>query len=145
MKKDAGLAAVIKEVIMFCSKCGKQLDERKVEDFCPYCGNKIKEKAGMTQGYNTSPSSISYAQGSYIIKKNAPGAVAGLVCGLIGIFFFGIIFGIIAIVMGNGAKKKVREQPELYTGDGMGTAAIVLGVIDLVCFFFIFLPIMISQ
>lgn len=135
---------------MFCSKCGKQLDESKVEAFCPYCGNKIKEPAGVTQAYNTGSSSTSYSQGSYaqgayIIKKNAPGAVAGLVCGVIGIFVFGIVLGIIAIVMGNGAKKKVKEHPELYTGDGMGTAAIVLGVIALVSFFFIFLPMMITQ
>lgn len=126
---------------MFCSKCGKQLDENKVEAFCPYCGDSIKDTSGGTQVYNTA-SSIPYAQGVQIIRKNAPGAVAGLVCGLIGIFFFGIIFGIIAIILGNGAKKKVKERPEFYTGEGMGTAAIVLGVIDLVFFFLFFLPLM---
>lgn len=135
---------------MFCSKCGKQLDETKVEDFCPYCGNRIKATAGMTQSYSTGFTSASYgqgsyAQGAYTIKKKAPGAVSGLVYGLVGIFLFGVVLGIIAIVMGNSAKKKVREHPELYTGDGMGTAAIVLGIFDIAFFLFVMLPVMLSQ
>ncbi len=63
---------------------------------------------------------------------NAPGAVASMVCGIIGIFCVGLVLGIIALVMGIGAKKKIQQNPGMYGGNGMATAGVVLGIIDVV-------------
>jgi hypothetical protein len=55
-------------------------------------------------------------------------AIAGLVCGLIGLFLYPIVFGPLAIVFGGvGLAKANRGAGH----KGMSIAAIVLGVIDL--------------
>lgn len=62
-------------------------------------------------------------------SKVTPGtAVASLVCAIIGIFIFGIILGPIAIVLATGAKRRIKEDPELG-GDGVATAGLVIGII----------------
>lgn len=116
---------------MFCSKCGKQYDESKINEFCPYCGQKIATDVPKS---SVLPQQSVPSEG---VRKNAPGAVAGMVCGLIGLFFFGIILGIIAIIAGSSAKRKIKEHPELYTGEGMAMAGFILGIVD-VGFFFLF-------
>jgi len=65
-------------------------------------------------------------------QETAPGAVASMVCGIIGIFCCGIVLGIIAIVLGNGAHKRIRQRPDLYGGGGMATAGVVLGIIGFI-------------
>jgi predicted Zn finger-like uncharacterized protein len=68
----------------------------------------------------------------YVRKRNAPGAVASLVWGILGLFICGFIFGIVAITQANSAKKLIAANPELYTGEGIATAGMVMGIIDLV-------------
>lgn len=59
------------------------------------------------------------------VKQPGDGKATGsLVCGIISLFFAGIILGIVAIVMGMQAKK------EGFVG-GKATAGIVLGVIGI--------------
>ncbi|MCS0635684.1 DUF4190 domain-containing protein [Streptomyces sp. LP05-1] len=58
-------------------------------------------------------------------------AIAGLVCGIVGIFFANVILGPLAIIFGAIG----RKQAPAKGGAGMATAAIVLGVIDLLIFF----------
>ena len=62
-------------------------------------------------------------------RPNAPGAVAALVCGLIGMFVCGLV-GIPAIVMGGKAKREIRDSGGYYDGDGLATAGLVLGWIS---------------
>ena len=58
-------------------------------------------------------------------------AIAGLVCGLVGVLFFNVVLGPLAIIFGgigwsranSGAKHK-----------GMAIAAVILGVVDLIIF-----------
>lgn len=64
-------------------------------------------------------------------KTNAPGAVAALVCGIIGFFVCGLILGIVAISKANAAKRAIEADPTLG-GGGMATAGLVLGILDLV-------------
>ena len=71
-------------------------------------------------------------------RTRAPGATDSIWWGILGLFLslcsggiLGIV-GIVAIVTANKAKKLIREQPDLYWGDGLATAGLVIGIIDLV-------------
>jgi hypothetical protein len=66
-------------------------------------------------------------------KVNAPGAVASLVYGIIGLLFCGVIFGPIAIAKANKARSAMATNPT-YGGGGYATAGLVLGIVDLVVF-----------
>ena len=65
-------------------------------------------------------------------KVTAPGATASVVCGVIGFFVAGLILGCAAIGQASAAKKLIEEHPDQYTGGGMATTGMVLGVIDLI-------------
>ncbi|NEB78843.1 DUF4190 domain-containing protein [Streptomyces sp. SID14478] len=55
-------------------------------------------------------------------------AIAGLVCGIVGLFFLSIILGPLAIIFGSvGLRQKAG-------GGGMAKAGIILGVIDVILF-----------
>ncbi|HET7503521.1 MAG TPA: DUF4190 domain-containing protein [Kofleriaceae bacterium] len=66
-------------------------------------------------------------------KVNAPGAVSSLVCGIIGLVFCQIILGPVAIIQANSAKRAMAADPTLG-GEGLATAGMVMGIIDLVFF-----------
>ena len=59
-------------------------------------------------------------------------ATVALVLAIIGIFVFGIILGPIAIYMGSRARGDIDYSQGHLTGRGRATAAIVLGVIEVV-------------
>ncbi|MGY1740100.1 MULTISPECIES: DUF4190 domain-containing protein [unclassified Blastococcus] len=75
---------------------------------------------------------------SYTSQTPAPGrtqgnglAVAGFVCGLVGLLFFSVILGPLAIVFGGiGLNRAKRGAPH----KGLAIAAVVLGVVDLLLF-----------
>jgi len=96
---------------MFCWNCGVEVSEQAV--ICVKCGVSLKK----TQLAESS-------------LQSAPGATASLVLGIIGLFFIPLIFGIIAIVLGAKAKKRIAQEPGVYAGGGKATAGIVLGIID---------------
>jgi hypothetical protein len=64
-------------------------------------------------------------------KLNAPGAVASLVLGIIGLVFCGVVLGPLAIWQATNAKNAISRDP-VYGGGGMATAGMVLGIISLV-------------
>ncbi len=66
--------------------------------------------------------------------KVTPGsAIGGFASGILGIFFiFGIILGILAIILGLSALKKIKRQPEVYNGKALAIAAVILGIIDVI-------------
>lgn len=66
-----------------------------------------------------------------LMQINAPGAVGALICGILALTCCGAITGIPAILLGASAKRQIRENPGLYTGSGMATAGIVLGIISI--------------
>ncbi|MBO1334519.1 DUF4190 domain-containing protein [Streptomyces sp. VRA16 Mangrove soil] len=57
-------------------------------------------------------------------------AVAGLVCGIVGIFFLNIVLGPLAIVFGVLGLRQAAAKG----GTGMAKSAVVLGIVDLVIF-----------
>ena len=62
---------------------------------------------------------------------NAPGAVASLVCGIIGVALVcaGLVLGIVAIMQSKKAKRLIAANPGQYGGAGMATAGFILGII----------------
>ena len=58
-------------------------------------------------------------------------AIAGLVCGLLGLFLFPVVLGPLALVFGLVALNKAKRGAGHR---GMAIAAVVLGVIDVLLF-----------
>lgn len=57
-------------------------------------------------------------------------AIAGLVCGIVGVFFLSIILGPLAIIFGAVALR----QRAVKGGGGMAKAAVILGIVDVILF-----------
>ena len=105
--------------------CAKEEDTKA----CPFCGETIKKSAIKCKhcGNYLDKTIETYAGPS----QNAQGAVAALVCGLIGLFLFGFILGFVAIGQGNKALKQIEANPALK-GQGMAKAGKVIGIIDII-------------
>jgi hypothetical protein len=95
---------------------------------CPRCGSAIPigSQICMNCKHITSPDGIYHGP-----KTTAPGATASLVFGLLGLLICGVIFGPIAISKANAAKAAIKMDPTLG-GEGLATAGMVLGIIDIV-------------
>jgi hypothetical protein len=96
-----------------CPHCRLQIDEGSM--LCPFCGKGLVSPDGIYRGPQTT----------------APGAVASLVLGILGIFVCGLIFGIMAIQKANEAKELIENDPSL-SGGGIATAGKVMGILSLV-------------
>ncbi|MHA6757350.1 DUF4190 domain-containing protein [Streptacidiphilus sp. PAMC 29251] len=59
-------------------------------------------------------------------------AIAGLVCGIVGIFLFNIILGPLALIFGGVGLRNAKRSGAGRSG--MAISAIVLGVVDIVLF-----------
>jgi hypothetical protein len=97
---------------------------------CPHCGRHIRENAPICRYCKRAPTPDGVYRGP---RQTAPGAVASLVCGLVGLLICGVVLGIVAIVKANEAKRAIAADPR-YEGAGMATAGFVLGIVDLVVF-----------
>jgi Domain of unknown function (DUF4190) len=58
-------------------------------------------------------------------------AIAGLVCGIIGVFFANVILGPLAIIFGGIAWSKANQGAPRR---GMAIAAVILGIVDIALF-----------
>jgi hypothetical protein len=73
------------------------------------------------------------------VLPNAPGAVGGMICGIVGTVLscmcFGsivsIILGIVAIQQSRKARDLIAMNPLAYGGRGMASAGMVLGIISI--------------
>lgn len=65
-------------------------------------------------------------------KKKSCMATAGMVCGILGLFFFGIILGPLAIILSGVALCKLSENPNENGGRCQANAGLILGIIDVV-------------
>ncbi|KOG35144.1 DUF4190 domain-containing protein [Streptomyces resistomycificus] len=57
-------------------------------------------------------------------------AIASLICGILGLIFFNVILGPIAIILGAVGMRQAAAKG----GAGMAKAGIILGIVDLVIF-----------
>jgi len=104
--------------MIYCPKCGAANADGSTK--CATCGVEFQVPNAMP-GMGMPPMTP-------MTPAAQPGkglAIAGLVCGIVSFFCFGIVLSILAIIFGGVAKSKG------FRG-GMATAAIVLGVIALV-------------
>ncbi len=62
---------------------------------------------------------------------NSSMAIVSLIAGILGLTFFPVIGGIVAVVTGPMAKKEIRESGGVLGGEGLATAGIVLGWISI--------------
>jgi Na+/melibiose symporter-like transporter len=58
-------------------------------------------------------------------------AIAGMVCGIVGIFLFSVILGPLAVIFGGAGLRNARRGARHH---GMALAAVILGVFDIVLF-----------
>ncbi|MEJ5186262.1 MAG: DUF4190 domain-containing protein [Candidatus Geothermincolales bacterium] len=78
--------------------------------------------------------------GIQFVPRNSGKATASLICGILGLIVFPLIFSVLAIVLGQAAKNEISNSGGQLTGAGSATAGIVLGIIGLV-FWVIFLAV----
>ena len=101
---------------------------------CPHC-QLILNRGTMTCQYcrkSVSAPTVPAAGGQvHGPGQNAPGATASLIFGIVGLFFCGFIFGVLAIQRADEAKAAIAVNPSLM-GEGMATAGKILGIIALV-------------
>jgi hypothetical protein len=70
--------------------------------------------------------------GQVTASRGANGlAIAGLVCGLVGLVFFSVVLGPLAVIFGGVGLSRAKRGAG---GRGMAIAAIVLGVVDILLF-----------
>ncbi|KKK73713.1 hypothetical protein LCGC14_2891090, partial [marine sediment metagenome] len=104
--------------LMHCPDCGLPVSRNAAA--CPHCG----------VGVGVTPPPAPRVQ--ELPGRSYRGtASAGFICSLIGIFAFGMILGLIGLVLsacaGSGMTKSGNEE-----GRGLATAGVVLGIIDMV-------------
>jgi hypothetical protein len=72
-----------------------------------------------------------YGYGGYAAPKTNQKAIWSLVTGIIGVLCCSPL-GIVALVLGNGAKKEITVSNGAETGAGLAQAGVVLGIIAIV-------------
>ena len=120
-----------------CKYCGNVLADG--DNFCQKCGavadavqdNNPGMAAQANQTSNNNFNNQQQVNNSEYQGKTSGTAVGGFVCGIVGLFIAGIILGIVAISLGAAAKNHMKTFPG-EKGNGLATAAIVLGIIDIV-------------
>lgn len=95
-----------------CPACSAISETDKT--FCPECG---------TSYLRQSRESSQVGNGK---------ATASLIVGLVGLLVFGIILGVVALVLASQAKSEIAAAPGKYNNAGSATAGQVLGIVDLV-------------
>jgi len=68
----------------------------------------------------------------YNILPTSTMAVVSLVAAILGFSALPLIGGVVALVTGYAARKETRSTPPTATGDGLATAGIVMGWLQLV-------------
>jgi hypothetical protein len=101
--------------VPFCANCGRDLSPAAVT--CPNCGH-----PGPAAGTVAVASPTRRTEGF---------AIASLVCAISGLFAVPIVGGILAIVFGTTARRRIAQDPTLG-GAEMARAGIIVGWIGVV-------------
>jgi hypothetical protein len=81
------------------------------------------------------------------VVPNSSMAIVSLVMGILGWTILPTLGSIVAIITGHMAKNEIRKSNGTLGGDGMATAGLILGYVNLavflcVCLFFVLLPLL---
>ena len=77
--------------------------------------------------------SSSAANNTKVLDAQVSGkAQTAMICGIIGIFIFGIILGPIAICLGSSAKEEIKASNGKLKGEGKAQTGIVCGIIAVI-------------
>jgi hypothetical protein len=111
---------------MNCPKCGKENSADAI--FCSNCGRKLSIAPGDDEQGNA-PGVVREP-----VKTTSGKAIAGLVCGIIGVIPFPLInfmLGVLALVFSSLARSEIKKDRS-KSGAGLATAGLVLGIVDFV-------------
>ncbi len=87
---------------------------------------------------NTEPSTLKAPPEQPMPAPVSGLAVAGFVLSLVGLFIFGIPFGVLAIIFGAVALSTIDKNPaKKIKGRGLSIAAIIIGLIDVIAVLFV--------
>ena len=67
----------------------------------------------------------------YNVLPTSTLAIVSLVAGLLGFTLFPVVATIVAIVTGHMARKETRSVPPTASGDGLATAGIIMGYVQI--------------
>ena len=90
--------------LVYCENCGNQLSELATS--CPKCGH--------PRG------------GAQAVRRMEGTAVVALVLGIFGVISCPLVLSIPAVIVGNQARQRIREDPSLE-GEGLARAGVILG------------------
>ena len=96
-----------------------------------YSDKTVIKTSKKSKGSFTSNEKNSIQQESTTKKVEGLG-LAGMIVGLVGFFFAGIPFGIIAIIFGAISLAKFKKNPDKFSGKGFAIASLVIGLVVLV-------------
>jgi len=98
---------------MYCTNCGTQLPDQAVT--CTNCGHPQQGGGAAAVG--------PVAGG----RRTEGTAVASLILGILGLIACPLILSIPAIVLGNQAQDRIRQNPTTLDGEGMARAGMIMG------------------
>ena len=130
---------------MFCKKCGyKNADDA---NFCVSCGealDQVENKTDKVKNYFETNNSQNYEFNSTLTqqepvkeKKMCSAAIVGFILPLVGIFFAGLICGILGIIFSASALSQIKKNDNLK-GNGLAIAGLVISIIDVVLMFILY-------
>lgn len=64
-------------------------------------------------------------------------AITGFITSLLGIFLFGFILGVIAIIFSAIGLTKIKNEPTKWTGKGMAIAGLIIGIVEIIAWLII--------
>jgi hypothetical protein len=109
-------------------KCGQENESGML--YCARCGNWLSSWRPI-QATETEPPPAAVTLPATPAQVNTL-AMAGLICGIIGFFFFGMVLGPAGIVLGAIALFRIHSSRGRQGGKGLAIAAIVISAISFI-------------
>ena len=123
--------------VIFCSSCGVQ--NIGTSQFCGGCGTPVGAVAGAGQPAFEATQQIPKTAGPSVSNPKEWHEMAGLICGVLSMFLFGVFAAVPGLYFSFSARKIATQQGR---GTGLSTTGIVLnglGILATIAFVAIFL------